>query len=417
MSLVKKPDMTEKKVAANERNRRLAHGPATEEGRERIRAAHLHHGFYAQAEEVAMHALGEDPAHLQELLEALWEEWKPASGLQEGLVIHLTRCTWLMNRAVRMQEGYAVRQAQDVNSGRQDRLHARMMRLKMTADSLRLLVQSVAHEHYVTTPADLAKMKNLHQEGVLKEMGEIALALFYQLQAPGTGEDGIDPNENSRRVLVRIKEIFGLSSDYPPRAKVAPDSRQPEESQQVRFVDSDGVHRTPEIGDAQTGVAPDFSPAHADPSHSSEPALNEVKGQALRTANGLVGRALAKNADPSLHSGQALKVGATQPEEKDARYPNIAAAEWEARERSRQLLENILTRQVEICEAQRKAVLKESLAGPSPYERAAEIAPTHPNARLMRRMQDSNFREVRRVTNLLLKLKRHERRMEALEQG
>jgi len=35
----------------------------------------------------------------------------------------------------------------------------------------------------------------------------------------------------------------------------------------------------------------------------------------------------------------------------------------------------------------------------------------------MRRMQDSNFREVRRVTNLLLKLKRHERRMEALEQG
>ena len=71
---------------------------------------------------------------------------------------------------------------------------------------------------------------------------------------------------------------------------------------------------------------------------------------------------------------------------------------------------------MEICEEQRKAVLKESLKGPSPYERAAEIAPTHPNARLMRRMQDSNFREVRRITNLLLKLKRHERKMKALEQ-
>ncbi len=68
---------------------------------------------------------------------------------------------------------------------------------------------------------------------------------------------------------------------------------------------------------------------------------------------------------------------------------------------------------MEICEAQRKATLKESLTGPSPYERAAEIAPTHPNARLMRRMQDSNFREVRRVTNLLLKIKRYERKMEA----
>jgi hypothetical protein len=28
-------------------------------------------------------------------------------------------------------------------------------------------------------------------------------------------------------------------------------------------------------------------------------------------------------------------------------------------------------------------------------------------------MQDSNFREIRRLTNLLLKLKRHELRMEA----
>jgi hypothetical protein len=69
---------------------------------------------------------------------------------------------------------------------------------------------------------------------------------------------------------------------------------------------------------------------------------------------------------------------------------------------------------VENCEAQRKAVLREPLAGPSPYERAAEIAPTHPNARLMRRMQDSNLREVRRLTNLLLRIKRYESQMEAL---
>jgi hypothetical protein len=30
-------------------------------------------------------------------------------------------------------------------------------------------------------------------------------------------------------------------------------------------------------------------------------------------------------------------------------------------------------------------------------------------------MQDSNFREVRRITNLLLKLKRNQRRMETWE--
>ena len=199
-------------------------------------------------------------------------------------------------------------------------------------------------------------MKSLHEEGVLKDMGEIALALFYELQAPGTGEDGVDPEEKSRRALAKFKEIFGLSSDCPPPVRVAPGSLGPQEGQQVPSqVQVNRTLRLPKIKDA----------------------------------------------------------GITQAK-KDRQYPRITPAEWEARERPRQLLENILTRQVETCEAQRKALLKESLKGPSPYERAAEIAPTHPNARLMRRMQDSNFREVRRLTNLLLKLKRYERKMGAV---
>jgi hypothetical protein len=78
-------------------------------------------------------------------------------------------------------------------------------------------------------------------------------------------------------------------------------------------------------------------------------------------------------------------------------------------------LRNILSRQAEACEAQRKSLLKESLAGPSPYEFAAEIAPSHADALLMRRMQDANMREVRRLINLLLKLKQREDKAEALE--
>jgi hypothetical protein len=308
-----------------------------------------------------MRALGEDPAHFQRLLEGLWEEWNPAGALQEGVVIRLARALWLVSRADRMQEGYALRQAQEVSSGRHHRLHAQMMRLKITADHLRLLVQSVAHRHYVTPPDDLEKMKKLHQEGVLKDLGEITLALFYELQAPGTGEDGMDVHEQSRRALIRIQEIFGLNGDQPPQLKVAtPHSCPPPAGPQ----------------DAQAGGAP---------------------------AGGSV------PADPSLRAGQAPKAAPTP---KPDPYPNITEAEWIARERPRQLLENILTRQVEICEEQHKALLKESVKGPSPYERAAEIAPTHPNVQLMRRMQDSNFREVRRLTNLLLRLKRYERQSE-----
>jgi len=55
------------------------------------------------------------------------------------------------------------------------------------------------------------------------------------------------------------------------------------------------------------------------------------------------------------------------------------------------------------------------LAGPSPYEGAANIAPAHPNAPLMRRMQDSNFREAWRVTAVVLKIERDELQMQALE--
>lgn len=58
---------------------------------------------------------------------------------------------------------------------------------------------------------------------------------------------------------------------------------------------------------------------------------------------------------------------------------------------------------------QRTATLKKSLAGPSPYERAAEIAGKDRNTLLLRRMEDSYFREVLRVTNMLLKLIRRAR--------
>jgi hypothetical protein len=299
--------------------------------------------------------------------------------LEEELVEHLVQVVWRWKRAGRMQEGFALRQAKDVNLTREDRLHAHMMRLKMTEESLRLLVQSVAREYYVTTSADLEKMKSLHQEGVMKEMGEIALALFYRLEEPGEKDEHgrrIDPQEAGRRVLVRIKEIFGLSSDFAPKANVAPGSSQPPGSQQ-------GAGATPgSQQDAQAGVAPDFSPAPADPSRCS---------------------------------GQALKVGAAQPAAAEGPPSRFTPAEWEARERARQLLENLLTRQVEIYEAQRKAILKESLAGPSPFERAAEIALAHPNAALMQRMEESSFRQIWRITNLLLKIKRQGREAESWE--
>jgi hypothetical protein len=332
--------MTEKKLAANRRNQKLCNGPATAEGRERIRAAHLRHGFYAQAEEVALRALGEDPAQFQELLEGLWKKWNPSDALQQKLVARLARAVWRLERADRMQEGYALRQAKDVNNTREDRLHAQMMRLKMTAAGLQSLAQSVEREHYVTTPADLELMKSLAEKGMMKESGPITIALFYQLQepgAPGPGEtEETEVSEaEARQIVTDIRAIFNLDPLPAPPANAASTSGRPEGQQ---------------------------------------------------------------------------RAGGTEAAEEG---PNLSAAEWEARAPLRQLLENILKRQAELCEAQRLVHLRECVAGPSPYERAAETAPTHRNATLMQRMEDSNFRQVARVTSLLMRMKRFERQMEA----
>src|SRR5208283_3855886 len=180
---------------ANQANGRRSHGPATPEGRARIREANTRHGFYSQAEAVALACLGEDPADLERLRANLHGDFAAPSALEKELAEHLVQVVWRWKRAGRGQEGYALRLAKDANLTREDRVHAQMMRLKITAETLRRLAQSVAQEDYFTRREDLEMMKNLHKEGAVKEVGEIALALFYQLQKPGTGEDGMDPDE------------------------------------------------------------------------------------------------------------------------------------------------------------------------------------------------------------------------------
>ena len=64
-------------------------------------------------------------------------------------------------------------------------------------------------------------------------------------------------------------------------------------------------------------------------------------------------------------------------------YPAITAAQWAAREPARQLLENILTRMAESFALRRQALIKECMAGPTPYERAAEFTLAQPQIVIM----------------------------------
>ncbi len=342
MSLIKRPYMTEKKLAANRSNGGRSLGPATKEGMEICATARLRHGLYAQAQETALAGLGEDPADFEALLAGLREEFTPSGAFQERLLNRLARVLWLVERADRSLEGEALRRARIAEMGRDNRLHAKMMRLKMTAQTLRSLARSVGYWHYVTTSEDLEVMKKLHHDGVAGDMGEIAMDLFYQLQEPSTDKDGVSKEEKYRKKVVNsFRSIFGLEPHTVAREQCSASSGE------------------------QMVIRPEgYSRSRGGPAASEE----------------------------------------EEDSEKDDRYPDITAEDWKVREQARKLLRNILTRQVERCETQRKALLHESLAGPSPYELAAEISPVHAEAVLMRRLQDANMREARRLTNMLLKL-------------
>ena len=335
--------MTEKKLAANVRNGVLSHGAATEAGRARVGAAQLSHGMYSKAPSVALPALGEDPEEFESLLEDLRQEFAPPSAVKEKLIKRLARTLWMMERCDHTQDGDTLRRAKDADRGRENRLHARMMRLKITQERLRRLARSVSAYHYVTPPEDLEAMKHLHQDGVMGDMGEIALALFFELQAPDTDENGVSELNKARRVVEQVKAIFGIGMTEPE-----PDST---------------LAVAPIPAESQVSAPPD-APAEDD-------------------------------------DGQYC--------ENDKRYPQITQEDGEARERARKLLRNILSRQAEQCDAERKELLQESIAGPWREERAAEVAPPHQDVLLVRRAQESHLRQLRRITDMLFRIQDRER--------
>ena len=105
MSLLKNRPLTEKMISANQANARRSRGLRAE-GRARIRDANLRHGFYSKERDKALRALGEKPEEFAAMVQAVEEEWKPASPFQELLAMRLARALWRANRADRMQEGY-----------------------------------------------------------------------------------------------------------------------------------------------------------------------------------------------------------------------------------------------------------------------------------------------------------------------
>jgi hypothetical protein len=286
MSLVKSPEMTPAKTAANQANAHLSHGPATLEGMERLRDANTVHGFYSQAEGEALRALGEDPEDFKTLLKEVMAAWQPAPGFEARLVKRLARALWRCERDDRWQESVAVRQVQGLDENVARLTREAEARFKKTQAALKWLVEATKKEDFTTGFDEILAFGEVFGEDPKGRIWDM-LMILYRLVQPGT----------------------------------------------------------PERGKAPAGY------------------------------EGL----------------QAM--------------PDLPIAEGHHRPAVRRELRERLEAEMEARKVAHEQELKDLADTANPYYRTTLLAPTHPQAQLMLRSEDSNFRRVERLTNMLLRIR------------
>ena len=189
MSLTAKRQVTEKNLAANRRNGARSRGPVTPRGRVNSAAANLRHGYYSQATQVALVALGEDPREFKRRLESLLRTYEPANALEMGLMMQMLRAQWRMERFHRMAESLPVKYLQEAQKKRQFKegifcmpLIEKMERLEQFYDAACLdpdgFVGPAAMQEFEKCRGDLPAEKS-----------QVVLELLLRLRKPGAAED------------------------------------------------------------------------------------------------------------------------------------------------------------------------------------------------------------------------------------
>jgi len=201
MSLIHKQEMTEENLAAHRANGQKTQGPVTPEGKANSAAANLRHGFYCQAPNRALAALGEDPEEYAGLMNSL--ETNLVEGLEAELKQRIGDTFWRMRRAERVQDGLAlnrIKTAQEIHKTATDpqRLlaHENLERYEKMATALR-------RRGHGPTPAEIQAFVRHFNDDPSEEMKEF----FVLLKSLDKLEEGPERKAALRKAGAQVREL------------------------------------------------------------------------------------------------------------------------------------------------------------------------------------------------------------------
>ena len=185
MSLIKKPELTSEKLAANQANAQLSRGPMTPEGLERAREARVIHGFYSESGKGALRALGEDPKAFKDLHLSLIQTWQPHDPFEDRLVQRLARALWRLERGDRMQESMMVTRIQKVDAEADRRARRQSTIYQRKLAGLNSLLEACGRTEFVTTQVEIDALASAYGGKPKGQAREILMLLLHL--GPGHG--------------------------------------------------------------------------------------------------------------------------------------------------------------------------------------------------------------------------------------